>query len=47
LASPALKSNIALGYVRKEANRPGAELVLRSSTGESTARIVELPFQRG
>jgi folate-binding protein YgfZ len=47
LASPALKSNIALGYVRKEADLMGAELLLRSSTGQSTARIVPVPFERG
>jgi folate-binding protein YgfZ len=45
LASPTLKANIALGYVRKEADRAEAELVLRSSAVESMARIVELPFQ--
>jgi folate-binding protein YgfZ len=47
LASPALKSNIALGYVRKEADLMGAELELQSSTGQSTVQIVGLPFQCG
>jgi glycine cleavage system aminomethyltransferase T len=42
-----LKSKIALGYVRKEADLMGAELELRSSTGQSTARIVPLPFECG
>jgi folate-binding protein YgfZ len=44
LASPALKANIALGYVRKETNQPGASLTLRSAAGESAVHIVELPF---
>jgi len=47
LASPALKANFALGYVRREANQIGAELLLRSSAGESTAKIIELPFRAG
>lgn len=42
--SPALHANIALGYVRREANQIGTELVLRMASGESTATIVELPF---
>lgn len=42
--SPALKANIALGYVRREANQMGAELTLRTSSGESRAKVVELPF---
>ena len=42
--SPALKANIALGYVRRETTTEGTELKLRSDTGESGARIVELPF---
>jgi len=40
--SPAF-GNIALGYVRREANQIGTELKLQG-TGESTAKIVELPF---
>ncbi|MBI3875678.1 MAG: aminomethyl transferase family protein [Verrucomicrobia bacterium] len=44
ITSPALRANIALGYVRREANEAGAELKLRTATGESTARIVPLPF---
>ena len=43
LASPALKANIALGYVRKEANAMGTELQLGSPEG-SPAQVVELPF---
>jgi folate-binding protein YgfZ len=36
--------NIALGYVRRETNRIGNELMLRTATGESPVKIVELPF---
>ena len=43
--SPALNANIALGYVRREANQIGNELTLRTAAGESTAKIVELPFR--
>ncbi len=42
--SPALNVNIALGYVRREANQIGTELILKRAAGESTAKIVELPF---
>jgi folate-binding protein YgfZ len=42
--SPSLNANIALGYVRREANQIGNELTLRTATGESPAKIVELPF---
>jgi folate-binding protein YgfZ len=42
--SPALNANIALGYVRREANQIGNELTLRTATGESPAKIVESPF---
>ncbi len=42
--SPTLNANIALGYVRREANQIGNELTLRTATGESPARIVDLPF---
>ena len=44
IASPTLKSNIALAYIRREANQIGAELILRTSAGESSAKIVQLPF---
>jgi glycine cleavage system aminomethyltransferase T len=44
VASPTLKANIALGYVRREANAVGTELKLRTDSGESVARIVEVPF---
>jgi folate-binding protein YgfZ len=42
--SPALNANIALGYVRREANQIGNELTLRMATGESLTKIVELPL---
>jgi len=41
--SPVLNANIALGYIRREAGQIGAELTLRTATGESPAKIVELP----
>jgi len=44
--SPALKANIALGYVRREANATGTELMLKAAEGESVVKIVELPFVR-
>lgn len=45
VASPALHANLALGYVRREANQIGTELTLRASAGESVVRIVALPFR--
>jgi folate-binding protein YgfZ len=45
-SSPALKANVALGYVRKEAYQIGNELALRTAGGESTARIAGLPFSK-
>jgi folate-binding protein YgfZ len=42
--SPALDVNIALGYVRREANQIGTELALRTAAGESRVLIVALPF---
>ena len=44
--SPALGTNLALGYVRREANQIGNELTLHTATGESTAKVAELPFTR-
>ncbi len=37
--SPVLRENFALGYVRKEANHVGTELLLRTSAGEVPATI--------
>lgn len=42
--SPGLNANIALGYVRRETNEVGTELTLRTASGESSARLVPLPF---
>jgi len=36
--------NIALGYVRREANQIGNELTMRTAAGESRVKIVALPF---
>jgi folate-binding protein YgfZ len=44
IRSPALNANIALGYVRREANQPGAKLTLQTPDGSSPVRIAELPF---
>ncbi len=45
VASPTLGANLALGYVRKEVNQLGTDLVLRTATGESPVRVVGLPFK--
>jgi folate-binding protein YgfZ len=42
--SPALKADLALGYVRREAVAAGTELTLRTADGETTATVVPLPF---
>ena len=42
--SPALNANIALGYVRREVNEIGAELILKTAGGDTSVKIVELPF---
>jgi folate-binding protein YgfZ len=42
--SPVLKANVALGYVRREVNKAGTELVLRMAAGESVARVEEVLF---
>jgi len=44
VASPRLKSNIALGYVRREANQPGTELLLQIPPHKVPVKIVQLPF---
>jgi folate-binding protein YgfZ len=43
--SPSLQTNIALGYVRREFNQPGTSLTLHSSSSQTTATIVPLPFR--
>jgi folate-binding protein YgfZ len=45
--SPKLNANIALGYVKREKNQVGTELVLHTESAECQARIVELPFVNG
>ncbi len=42
--SPALQANIALGYVRREVNQIGTELILPAAGGDSAVQIVPLPF---
>jgi folate-binding protein YgfZ len=44
IASPTFKKNLALGYVRREGNKIGTELILRTRDGDCGAKIVELPF---
>jgi folate-binding protein YgfZ len=44
IASPTFRRNIALGYVRRECNQPGTELLLRSAAGEYPVKVVGLPF---
>jgi folate-binding protein YgfZ len=46
IRSPALKANIALGYVRREVNQPGTELLLRTEAAEGIAKVVDLPFAK-
>jgi len=43
--SARLNKNLGLGYVRREVRKPGASVTVRSSSGESTARLAELPFK--
>jgi folate-binding protein YgfZ len=43
-ASPRLKANVALGYVRKEVFAPGTELRLRGPNGESNVQVLGAPF---
>jgi folate-binding protein YgfZ len=45
VASPRFKTNIALGYVRKEAHGTGTELTCRGASGECRARVADLPFR--
>ena len=44
--SPTLNANIALGYVRREANQIGNELTLRTAAGESLVKIAGLPLAK-
>jgi folate-binding protein YgfZ len=44
IVSSTLNEVIALGYVRREHNEIGTELIVQSDAGNIPARIVELPF---
>jgi len=44
--SPALNATLALGYVRREVNVVGTELLLRTGDSERAAIIVALPFAK-
>jgi folate-binding protein YgfZ len=44
--SPALKANIALGYVRREHNTAGIQLQIGSPDSTVTASVCDLPFVR-
>jgi folate-binding protein YgfZ len=46
MKSPASNAAIALGYVRREVNALGTELILQSNGGESKAVVAELPFSK-
>jgi folate-binding protein YgfZ len=46
LASPTLKSNIALAYLRREVTPAGTVVTLKTSEGVSPATVVDLPFTR-
>ncbi|MBA4149486.1 MAG: aminomethyl transferase family protein [Verrucomicrobia bacterium] len=40
--SPSLNANIGLGYVRREANKIGTEITLRTADGESAVTVLEV-----
>jgi folate-binding protein YgfZ len=42
--SPRFRATLALGYVRREANAVGTELVVQAGGMETRARVVPLPF---
>jgi folate-binding protein YgfZ len=44
--SPVLKGNIALGYIRREANAVGTKLTLHSEANGTDVEVVELPFAK-
>jgi folate-binding protein YgfZ len=46
LASPTWNVNLALGYVRREANQIGTALSLRNAAGETQVQVIELPFSK-
>ncbi|MGH9646579.1 MAG: YgfZ/GcvT domain-containing protein, partial [Bryobacteraceae bacterium] len=43
--SPVFRTNIALAHIRNEAGANETELLLRTKDGDSSARVVELPFK--
>jgi len=45
VASPRCQENIALGYVRKEANAVGTELLVEHEGAKVPARVATVPFQ--
>ena len=45
VASPKLKRNLALGYVRREHSQNGTELRVRTAERESSAVVAQLPFR--
>jgi len=45
VASPGMKANLALGYLRREHNAVGTVLTLVTSGGESQVSTIALPFQ--
>lgn len=46
--SPMLKTSICLGYIRREFNKPGTGVVIKTSEdSEIEAEVRELPFYRG
>jgi len=46
IQSPALGNTIGLAYVRREHNKVGNVVTVKSAAGESEAQIVELPFAK-
>jgi folate-binding protein YgfZ len=44
-ASPVLKANVALAYVRRDLKEPGTVLLARTKAGEVSAVLVRLPFR--
>lgn len=43
-ASPTLKTNVALAYLRRERNQLGSEVLIQTGQERVTARIASLPF---
>ena len=45
--SPRSQANIGLGYVRREHNAIGTDLIVRTAQGDLAGRVVPLPFTDG